>query len=214
MAREEGRANSLLTSIKGLDDRSISAACKLAGYDVIYRAGVGAFHSIDVIEPDQDMIDNIRIMVRRSEEFWKEHGPIVKMGFTMDGGYTTIISAGDGDYLTKDTLWEFQAIQKEPGSRQSLQLLVYYLMGIHSVHEEFKSIRKLGLYNPRKNKAYLIDLTAISQEVMDEVSKRVIGYGLTEEEYRQFLVDHYRKMGMKDSVICMLVEKKMMGFKK
>ena len=39
-------------------------------------------------------------MVKRSLAFWKEYGPITKDGFTFEGGYTDIVSSGDGDYLT------------------------------------------------------------------------------------------------------------------
>lgn len=49
-------------------------------------------------------------------------------------------------------------------------------MGIHSVHKEFKSIKKLGIYNPRMNKVYTIDIDSISTDVIEEVSTEVIGY--------------------------------------
>ena len=49
-------------------------------------------------------------------------------------------------------------------------------MGMHSIHKEFKSIKNLGIYNPRMNKVYTIDIDMITQSVIDEVSKEVIGY--------------------------------------
>ena len=49
-------------------------------------------------------------------------------------------------------------------------------MGIHSVHKEFKSINKLGIYNPRMNKVYILDINSISAKVIEEVSRDVIGY--------------------------------------
>lgn len=166
----------LLTDIKGLDKKSITNACKLAGYDVCFRAGIIGYKPVEEIKPDTDTIENIVTMINRSLSFWKKYGPITKDGFTFEGGYTDIISTGDGDYLTKDTLWDFKVSKDEPKPKYTLQLLVYYIMGIHSVHKEFKSIKKLGIYNPRMNKVYTIDIDSISTDVIEEVSTEVIGY--------------------------------------
>ena len=169
-------AKKLLKGIKGLDDESISNACKLVGYDVCFRAGVMGYKPVEEINPDSDTIENIVIMVKRSLAFWKEYGPIIKDGFTFEGGYTDIVSSGDGDYLTKDTLWDFKVSKDEPKPKYTLQLLVYYIMGMHSIHKEFKSIKNLGIYNPRMNKVYTVSIDMIPQSVINEVSKDVIGY--------------------------------------
>ncbi len=166
----------LLANIEGLDKKSITNACKLAGYDVCFRAGIMGYRPVEEINPDADTIENIMIMINRSLSFWKEYGPITKDGFTFEGGYTDTISTGDGDYLTKDTLWDFKVSKDEPKPKYTLQLLVYYIMGMHSIHKEFKSIKNLGIYNPRMNKVYTIDIGTISKLVIDEVSKEVIGY--------------------------------------
>ena len=115
-------------------------------------------------------------MINRSLSFWKEYGPITKDGFTFEGGYTDTISTGDGHYLTKDTLWDFKVSKDEPKPKYTLQLFVYYIMGMHSIHKEFKSIKNLGIYNPRMNKVYTVSIDMIPQSVINEVSKEVIGY--------------------------------------
>ncbi len=166
----------LLKNIKGLDSESITNVCKLAGYDVCYRAGIIGYRPVEEINPDSDTIENIITMINRSLLFWEEYGPVSKDGFTFEGGYTDIISAGDGDYLTQDTLWDFKVSKNEPKSQHTLQLLVYYIMGMHSIHEEFKTIKKLGIYNPRMNKVYIIDIDTIPQQVINEVSTEIIGY--------------------------------------
>ncbi len=173
---DSANAHKLISQIKGLDDESLICACKLVGYDVCYRAGINKYKSVTEIKPNKKTIDNISIMIQRSVSFWQQYGPIVREGFTFEGGYTSIVSTGDGDYLTNDTLWDFKVSKEEPKSKYTLQLLMYYIMGIHSVHEEFKSIKKLGIYNPRKNKVYLLSISDIPQNVIDEVSHDVIGY--------------------------------------
>lgn len=47
---------------------------------------------------------------------------------------------------------------------------------MHSIYTEFASIQKLGIYNPRLNKVYLIDIDTIPIEIINEVSTNVIGY--------------------------------------
>ena len=170
-------AKKLLNGIRGLDDESVSNACKLVGYDVCFRAGMKYYKQVEEINPDSDTIENIVIMVKRSLAFWKEYGPIIKDGFTFEGGgYTDIVTSGDGDYLTKDTLWDFKVSKEEPKSKYTLQLLMYYIMGCHSKYSEFKKIEKLGIFNPRKNKVYIVNISSISPEIIEEVSQEVIGY--------------------------------------
>ena len=53
---------------------------------------------------------------------------------------------------------------------------MYYIMGTHSIHSEFDAVKKLGIFNPRKNKIYLADISSISPDIIKEVSCDVIGY--------------------------------------
>lgn len=212
--KEDKKATKLLHSIKGLDNDSIYNACKLVGYDVCVRAGMAGYKPVDEINADKATIENITIMVQRSVHFWKKYGPIVKDGFTFEGGYTPIVSTGDGDYLTQDTLWDFKVSKEEPKSKYTLQLLMYYLMGIHSVHEEFKAIKNLGIYNPRKNKVYLLKISSIPQSVLDDVSYTVIGYGITREDYIDFLKGEYEKQGINARSAQMLLDLQLSIFDK
>ena len=114
---ETKKANKLLHSITGLDDKSITAACQLVGYDVAYRRGPKYFSSVNKIKPNEKVIKNIKIMVNRSIQFFKIYGPIEADGITFEGGYNDVISSGDGDFLTADTLWDFKVSKESPSSR-------------------------------------------------------------------------------------------------
>ena len=166
----------LLERVTGLDDDSIFAACQLTVYDVAYREGKIFYKPVDEIQPDMATIANIRTMVNRSLSFWKQYGPVVIDGFTFKGGYTKTISSGDGDFLTADTLWDFKVLSSPPKSTHTLQVLVYYIMGIHSVHSEFKRIKRLGIFNPRLNNVYLLDIDLLPADVIKTVETEVIGY--------------------------------------
>ena len=151
---EHDNASYLLNSINGLDVESVIAACQLVGYDVAFRRGPKYFSPVNSINPDKKTICNIIVMVQRSLEFLKNHGPIVKDGFTFEGGYTDVVSSGDGDYLSCDTLWDFKVSQHSPTSKHTLQLLMYYILGFHSIYEEFQYIKKIGIFNPYQNTTY------------------------------------------------------------
>ncbi|HAT4317592.1 TPA: hypothetical protein I9095_001701, partial [Clostridium perfringens] len=164
-------AQKLIEEIEGLDDNSIVNACKLVGYDVCCRAGIIGYKPVQNINPDKDTIDNIRYMIKRSLKFIEIYGPIIKDGFTFEGGYTNLVSKGDGDFLTKSTLWDFKVSTKNPTNAHTLQLLMYYLMGINSTNEKyFKDVEKLGIFNPRLNSVYLLEIKKISSEIIKEIS--------------------------------------------
>ncbi len=182
IAKNGFNAHKLLSKINGLNTESIINASKLVGYDVCYRAGMAYYKPVSEINPDINTVTNIIAMIKRTLSFWEQYGPIIKDGFTFEGGYTSIISAGDGDYLTKDTLWDLKVSKEEIKPKHTLQLLIYYIMGQHSIYKEFDNITQLGIYNPRLNKVYIIKLDTIPQSVIDTVSQDVIGYGITKEK--------------------------------
>lgn len=68
-------AKRFLKHIKKLDEKSIINACKLVTYDVWYRNPMNALKSKGPEEtnPDNKTIENIRIMVERSIDFWKTY---------------------------------------------------------------------------------------------------------------------------------------------
>lgn len=172
-------AEKLLTGIKGLDNSSIINACKIVTYDVWYRNPMGAIMAKGVEEtnPDLETIENIKIMVERSVKFWNEFGPIIQDGFTFEpNGYTDTVNTGDGDYLTADTLWDFKVSKSKPTNKHTLQLLMYWIMGQHSGQEIYKNIEKIGIFNPRLNFVYTLEIADISSETIEEIEKNVICY--------------------------------------
>lgn len=117
-------------------------------------------------------------MVESSLHFLEIYGPKVMDGFTFEGGYTYTISTGDGDFTAADTLWDFKVSKRKVQKEHTLQLLMYWRMGLYSVHPEFQSIKYLGIYNPRLNQAYRIAVADIPKDVIREVEEKIIGYGM------------------------------------
>ena len=173
--KELDYALELVSGISGLDDNSIESACKLVGFDVAFRNSIAAYIPVQSIQPDHFTISNIRTMVERVIAFTEKYGPIVKDGFTFEGGYNQIITTGDGDFLTKTGLWDLKVSKSDPTNKHTLQLLVYYLLGLRSIHDEFDDIKELGIFNPRLNRVYVIQIKDIPSEIMAEVASEVIG---------------------------------------
>lgn len=172
-------ATELLSGIKGLDDYSITNACKLVTFDVWLRNPNAALFSSNYKEtnPNKQTIQNIKIMVDRSLCFFEKYGPITKNGFTFEeNGYTATVSSGDGDFLTSDTLWDFKVSKSKPKKEHTLQLLMYWIMGQHSGQDIFKTITKLGIFNPRLNTVYLLNVSNIPSETIKIIENDVICY--------------------------------------
>lgn len=178
VAGELKLANRLVSSVKGLDDSSISNACKLVGFDVCYRMGMMGYKPVQSINPDAETIENIRTMVNRSISFMEKESPIVADGFTFEGGYTNEVTSGDGDLLTHDGLWDFKVSVNNPTKDHTLQLLMYYLLGLRSIHDGFEQVRKLGIFNPRLNKEYTVHLSDLDGTILSSVSNDVLGVSL------------------------------------
>ena len=191
-------ASKFAKKIKGIDKKSVINACKLTTFDVWYRNVFAAMKSKGYKDtnPDKATIENIQTFVRRSITFFEKYGPVTKDCFTFEpvnpnkddyyemlisnngsfGGYTATVSQGDGDFLTSDTLWDFKVSKLKPTNKNTLQLLMYWIMGQHSGQEIYKKITKLGIFNPRLNVIYLLDIKKIPKDIIETVEKEVICY--------------------------------------
>lgn len=174
--KQQQTFNRLISKVKGLDDDSIICAVKLTGFDSAARAGIASYRPVSAILPDDDTIENIRTMVERSLRFFDQYGPKVLDGLTFEGGYTGYVAKGDGDFLTDDTLWDFKVSKQKLQKKYTLQLLMYWRMGLHSIHPEYKNVKYLGIYNPRMNAVYRLDVSKIPASLISEVETKVIGY--------------------------------------
>ncbi len=163
-------------NITGLDDDSITAACIIVMFDSYYRAGVAPSQNPFELRADESTRANIRTMVQRGLSFFEKYGPITDSAPRFPGGYTTIVTNGDGDFLTKDTLWDFKVSKNKPTKQHTLQLAMYYLMGKHSSNVHFETIDKIGIFNPRLNMAFIRNMSDVSEEIIRTIEKDVIGY--------------------------------------
>lgn len=166
----------LISMIEGLDDLSIQSAIQLTGFDVVYRQGSSYYKPITDIEPDADTVDNVRIMVQRALHFFEIYGPKTQDDLTFEGAYTSTVTTGDADFLTKDTLWDFKVSKQKLTNKHTLQLLIYWRMGCHAHPSTYKKLKYIGIYNPRLNIVYRYPVEKLPSSIVDVIEKDVIGY--------------------------------------
>lgn len=188
----------LLGNIQSLDEKSVISACKMAAFDAWYRSPFDAMRAKrpDDINPSEETIYNIQTMCFRFLSLTEHYGPVKEFGFTFAppgktleqtaahfvlhdsayGGYTKTVQTGDGDFITEDTLWDMKVLRNKPNSKHTLQLLMYWLMGLHSGQECYQSLQNLGIFNPRLNTAYILSTSKIPQTTIDTVENEVICY--------------------------------------
>ena len=171
---EEGR--SYVEGIKGLDDESINNACRIVWFDQVVRRGIAGEGKPTDTVADHETCENVRTMVARARSFFEKYGPVVKDGPTFIGGYTKTVNSGDGDFITKDTFWDFKVSKYEPTKENTLQLAMYYLMGHHSIWSELGVLTKIGIFNPRLNAAFTLDMGTVDDGIIRAIEKDVIGY--------------------------------------
>ena len=165
-----------VSKITGLDDESIANACRLTLFDAYVRAGYAPKTDPSEVQPDHQTCENIRVMVKRAQTFFEHFGPVVDTCPIFLGGYTDTISFGDGDFLTKDTIWDFKVSQKPPTIYHTLQLAIYFLLSKHSMFPWFSPIINIGIFNPRLNVAYTLNMLTVPEDVIREIETEVIGY--------------------------------------
>ena len=164
-------------SIRGLDDTSIVSALRLADCDVAYRAGLPPKTPPAGIQPNKVTVENVRAMAEAGIAFFEEYGPVTKDGITFPGGYTDTVAKGDGDFMTEDTVWDFKCSVRPPTSKHTLQIAMYWLMGLHSDYkEDYRKVARLGIFNPRLVTVYTVGVDSIPKEVLHEIEVDVIGY--------------------------------------
>lgn len=158
------------------DEQSIVALCRLSGFDSAFRAGASAYKPVSGISPNVQTIADIGNLILRTKAFFEDQGGPVVSGFTFEGAYTDDASASDGDYICGDTLWDLKVSKKEPTSKNTMQVLLYYLMGLRSNKEEFKGVTRIGLYNPWLQTSWSMSVLDIDEGNLTEIEQNVLGY--------------------------------------
>lgn len=147
----------------------------ISSYDELFRSGR---FTKGPVGPDisDDEADVLLEASKRVVAFMARH-PVTDIEVTFPGAYTDCICAGDADILCEDCLWDVKVSKYPPTRDNLLQVLVYYLMGMHSnERSKYEDVERMGIYNPLLGREYTVELSDISEDVKEEVRRKVIGY--------------------------------------
>lgn len=165
---------------KHYDDISqrITAMLNLAKFEPYSKGAVIVYTGgqSQEIYLDELQINAFTIMLKRCKKFFTGDNSIKYTGFNFSGGYSDLVTVGEGDYIAGNTLWDMKCSKNKPNSKHTLQVFMYYLMGKHSGQEKFRDIINIGLYNPFKNCAWKLGARNISPFLENEIKYKVIGY--------------------------------------
>lgn len=145
------------TGITGLDDQSIINAVKLSGFDPRFLVDTESYQPIEEINPDEATIQNVRTMVERSLHVFEIYGPKFLDRFDITGGYTDTAKYGVIDFMTPDTIWDFEVSKTRPTQGDWLRLLMNWRKALRlPCAWLFQDVNYLGIYNPRLDEVYWI----------------------------------------------------------
>lgn len=178
-AGEENYARGILSQIdNSLTTEDITRAIILASFDGVPTYGRDSITSSGVA-PNEKTAQNIRTMVERAADFFSGRGKLIDTGIEFQGASTDRISGGEADYLTEDTLWDLKTTVGVPNENNTLQILIYARMGLHTGRNEFKNLKKIGIYNARLSRCWTLDIDSIDKNTLLKVDRDVIGYSET-----------------------------------
>lgn len=106
----------------------------------------------------------LNLTVERFKRYFEVYRPITVPGPKFPGTYAEVVGAGDGDYLTESAVWGFNVSNNIPAKAHTLQLAIYCIMGKHSMDSHFDTVQNIGIFNPRLNIAYTLDMSKVPRK--------------------------------------------------
>ena len=101
------------------------------------------------------------------------------------------IGTADGDYVSESTFWDMKVSKNLfLTSEHTLQLAIYHLLGKLSsndhknmtikqngedLYQNYRSVKKIGVINPRQNVIWVIDLDDVGHDVIETIARDVVG---------------------------------------
>ena len=131
------------------------------------------FDLIDEL-PDEHTIENIREMVNRSLRYFQHQAKLVNVGDRLSVKYKEDNIYGDYDYLTDDSLIDMKVLSKKIANKYTLQIILYWILGMKSKKKLFSNVRYLKFYNPRLNVEYSFDLDDLTPEILKPILEEVL----------------------------------------
>lgn len=150
-------------------------ASELVVYDAVFRAG---YYNPDAKPPKVNDGDRnaLELMLGATEVYLLEKEHLVSLGFGFRAVGAENVAPSDGDILTADSVIDLKCSVKEPTSKHTLQLLLYYILGLHEQPDAFKSLKYIKIINPRLGMVYSYEISKIDLGILKQIEKEIMGY--------------------------------------
>lgn len=153
----------------------VQTASELVVYDTVFRAG---YYNPDAEPPKINDGDRnaIELMLAATEAYLLEKEHLVSLGFGFGALAAEKVASSDGDILTADSVIDLKCSVKEPTSKHTLQLLLYYILGLHEHSDLFRPLKYIKIINPRLGMVYSYEISKIDLEVLKHIESEIMGY--------------------------------------
>lgn len=157
-----------------IDDETIINAMQISNFSFFYWKDDFKYEKIKKANPDNETINNIRIMIQRSVDFFKNND-FYECSILFDESLrkTKCLTRADADFMSKKTLWKF-SIQKEMKNKNKdlIKLLIYYVLSKKNPNWEksiYKDLDSIGIFNPRLNVFIFWKIDDIGKELIKKI---------------------------------------------
>lgn len=150
-------------------------ASELVVYDAVFRAG---YYNPDAQPPKVSNGDKeeLELMLRATEYHLLKNEDVIEFGFGFTAEGAENLLPSDGDILTKTSIIDIKCSKNEPTSKHTLQLLLYYILGLHERPSDFKTLQYIKILNPRLGKVYSYEIAKVSVETFKHIESDIMGY--------------------------------------
>ena len=150
-------------------------ASELVVYDAVFRAG---YYNPDAEPPRVSEGDKnaLELMLGATEVYLLEKERLVSLGYGFRALEAEKVAPSDGDILTVDSLIDLKCSIKKPTSKHTLQLILYYILGLHEMSTEFKRLKYLKIVNPRLGQVYSYEISKLDTEDLKTIERDIMGY--------------------------------------
>lgn len=173
--------------IDDLDDDVFNIGVNICAWEQALRGG---YYFPPQIYPNDTTMAHYKVMLKRVKAYLEKIGNIIRTGYgsaTANG-----LISGDGDYLSSDTLIDFKVSKHKTMQPNWVRQLFLYRVLLRDELVSPDQIKKLMIYNPRRDEGYLLDLTQIDYGILDfvkaQAEKRSLELmGSVDENIKQLL---------------------------
>ena len=153
----------------------VQVASELVVFDAVFRAG---YYNPDLkkTKVSTEDRDAVQLMVGGVKLYLIEKEKIAALGVSFEAKDADNVAPSDADFLTEESLIDLKCSSSKPTSKHTLQLILYYILGLHEFPNEFQKLKYLKIINPRLDKVFSYEVEKLNVEDLKYIEKEIMGY--------------------------------------